>query len=260
MSQKLIRLLERYKKQHRKCLSLFVTAGFPERDATVDIICQAADEGVDFIELGVPFSDPVADGPVIQRASQRALTNGIGLQDVLEMVKDIRRNTEIPIILMGYLNPFHVMGMEAFLTRAKTAGVDGLIIPDWPLEESLSCQAQLQAADLDLIHLIAPNTPPARIHTIDSVTSAFIYCVAYTGVTGQDNRPTPETIQFFDNLNRTLTHPWLIGFGIKDRQDFQLYTQYSDGVIIGSAFIRLLEQTAPDTRKSAIRTFIRNLR
>lgn len=260
MIQKLIRLLERYKQQHRKCLSLFVTAGFPERDATVDIICQAADEGVDFIELGVPFSDPVADGPVIQRASQRALANGIGLQDVLEMVTDIRRSTEIPIILMGYLNPFHVMGMDAFFTRAKTAGVDGLIIPDWPLEESQSCQAQLQAADLDLIHLIAPNTPPARIREINRISSAFIYCVAYTGVTGQDNHPTPETIKFFDFLNCTLTHPWIIGFGVKTRQDFRLYTQYSDGVIIGSAFIALLEQTPLHSRKSAVRAFIRGLR
>lgn len=260
MSQKLNRLLQAYKTQNRKCLSLFVTAGFPEREATVPLIRQLAEEGVDFIELGVPFSDPVADGPVIQKASYRALNNGIGLPAVLDMVAEVRQSTQIPIILMGYLNPIHVLGIDSFITQANSAGVDGLIVPDWPAEESQSYRAQLQAADLDLIHLIAPNTPPARIREINRISSAFIYCVAYTGVTGQDNHPTPETIKFFDFLNRTLTHPWIIGFGIKTRQDFQLYTQYSDGVIIGSAFIALLEQTPPHARQSAVRAFIRGLR
>ncbi|MDO9548689.1 MAG: tryptophan synthase subunit alpha [Candidatus Marinimicrobia bacterium] len=260
MSKIFNQILTSKKQQNEKYLSIFLTAGFPEKDDTVDIILQLAENGVDFIELGIPFSDPIADGPVIQKASDKALTNGIRLKDVLNIVKKVRESSDIPVILMGYLNPIHTMGIEMFLNNAKEAGVDGLIIPDWPYEESHLYLEQMQRADIDLIHLIAPNTPKTRIREIDTISTSFIYCVAYTGVTGQDNRPTRRTTEFFKYLNQTLKHPWIIGFGVNNHRDFQLYTQYSDGVIIGSAFIQLLETTPASARIAAIRSFIRGVK
>jgi len=260
MSTKLNRLLQRKKEHNEKYLSIFVTAGFPEKDDTVDIILNLAENGVDFIELGIPFSDPIADGPVIQKASDRALHNGVTLEHVLDIVKKVRQSAEIPILLMGYMNPVFRMGIDRFIQQANEAGVDGLILPDFPLEESQAYQPALQQADLDLIHLIAPNTPRERIRQIDQTSTSFIYCVAYTGVTGQDNKPTRSTIEFFEHLNQTLRHPWIIGFGVKTHRDFLTYTQYSDGVIIGSAFIDLLEKTPVSARSLAIRSFIASIR
>jgi tryptophan synthase alpha chain len=257
MSKRLNQLLQNKKANNEKYLSIFLTAGFPEKDDTVDIILELAESGVDFIELGIPFSDPIADGPIIQRASDRALKNGITLDFVLNIVENVRKLSAIPILLMGYLNPVFQRGFESFISASQEARVDGLILPDFPIEESRAYLPALHQADLDLIHLIAPNTPKERIRQINEISTSFIYCVAYTGVTGQDNKPTAKTINFFQALNQTLSHPWIIGFGVKNRQDFQRYTQYSDGVIIGSAFIRLLEKTAVQSRSAAIRSFIR---
>ncbi len=259
MSTRLNQILQSKKQKQEKCLSIFLTAGFPEKNSTPEIILTLAESGVDFIELGIPFSDPIADGPVIQKASDKALANGIGLKQVLDIVAEVRKFSEIPIILMGYLNPIYQMGLAKFMQSAHNVGVDGLILPDWPMEESRRYQNELSKADLDLIHLIAPNTPTERIRQIDEISTAFIYCVAYTGVTGQDNRPTPETIAFFNHLKQTLRHPWLIGFGVKNHADFQAYTRYADGVIIGSAFINLLENTPENNRRAACRSFVRNI-
>ena len=260
MSQQLNQLLQNKKANNEKYLSIFLTAGFPEKDVTVDIILTLEKCGVDFIELGIPFSDPIADGPVIQKASDRALQNGVTLEYVLEIVKEVRRLSNIPILLMGYMNPVYYRGFERFITEASNAGVDGLILPDFPIEESRVYLPQLQQASLDLIHLIAPNTSKERICQIDTISTSFIYCVAYTGVTGQDNRPTEKTIAFFNELNQTLSHPWIIGFGVKNHDDFLTYTKFSDGVIIGSAFIKLLEKTPGSQRHSAIASFIKKIR
>lgn len=260
MSQRLQQILNTKKQNGEKLLSIFLTAGFPKQTDTVDTIILLADSGVDFIELGIPFSDPTADGPVIQRSSYQALKNGMSLPQVLDMVTEARKSTDIPIILMGYLNPVYQMGTDKFIERTAQVGADGLIIPDWPYEESQPYLEKLNAADIDLIHLIAPNTPMSRIKQIDDISTAFLYCVAYTGVTGQDSRPTPETCRFFDNLNRNLRHPWMIGFGVKNHEQFQLYTQYADGVIIGSAFLQLLEKTPINERKTAVADFVRRIR
>ncbi|HQH55271.1 MAG TPA: tryptophan synthase subunit alpha [Candidatus Marinimicrobia bacterium] len=259
MSTRLNQILKSKKEKQEKCLSIFLTAGFPEKNCTPEIILTLAASGVDFIELGIPFSDPIADGPVIQKASDKALVNGVDLEQVLDIVATVRKFSDIPIILMGYLNPIYQMGLAKFIKSARNVGVDGLILPDWPMEESRRYQDELSKANLDLIHLIAPNTPTERIRQIDEISTAFIYCVAYTGVTGQDNRPTPETIAFFNHLKQTLRHPWLIGFGVKSHEDFQTYTHYADGVIIGSAFINLLENTPENNRLAACRTFVRNI-
>jgi len=260
MSKKLNQIIQSKKQRNEKYLSIFLTAGYPQKNDTVDIILNLAENGIDFIELGMPFSDPIADGPVIQKASDKALANGITLDYVLRIVKQVRKSCVIPIILMGYANPVFHRGFESFFHEAKDAGVDGLILPDWPHEESQIYLDKLQKADLDLIHLIAPNTPRKRIRQIDAISTSFIYCVAYTGVTGQDNKPTPATIEFFQYLNHTLTHPWIIGFGVKNHRDFETYTRYADGVIIGSAFIKLLEEAPKEQRAAKIAAFIKSIR
>ncbi len=260
MSRKLNTLIEQKSKKGEKLLSVFITAGFPEKSDTVDIILALDRTDVDFIELGVPFSDPIADGPIIQGASQRALDNGVTLDDVFDYVKKVRKHSEIPILLMGYLNPVFHFGIEKAMEKSKQVGADGWIIPDWSLEESFNFLPKLSKYDIDLIHLIAPNTSLERIQRIDQLSTSFIYCVAYTGVTGKDNRPTPQTLSFFKEIRQLLQHPLMIGFGIKNHQDYLTYTAFSEGVIIGSAFIKMIETTPRKNFSTEIQKFIRNIR
>ncbi len=197
MSKKLSDLIQEKKNKGEKLLSIFITAGFPEMEDTSDIILSLDQAGVDFIELGVPFSDPIADGPVIQKASDKAIMNGVNLQYIFKTIAEIRKVSQIPIILMGYLNPINKMGLDRFITQASLSSVDALIIPDWELDENQKYRDNLRKNDLDIIHLIAPNTPPERIRIIDDVSTSFIYCVVYTGVTGQHNKLTDKTDKFF---------------------------------------------------------------
>jgi tryptophan synthase alpha chain len=260
MSKRLTDLIQEKKNRDEKLLSIFITAGFPEKEDTTDIILSLDQAGVDFIELGIPFSDPIADGPVIQRASDRAIHNGVNIEYIFRIIEEIRKVSQIPIILMGYLNPINKTGLDHFITEASSYSVDGLIIPDWELNENQKHREILDKNDLDIIHLIAPNTPTERIKLINEVSSSFIYCVAYTGVTGQDNKPTKRTDVFLQNIRQELNHPLMIGFGIKNHDDYVTYTKYADGVIIGSAFIQLLESTDTIIRKNVIRRFIKDIR
>jgi len=260
MSKRLNDLIRYKSGESEKLLSIFVTAGFPEIDSTIETILALDEAGVDFIELGVPFSDPIADGPVIQKASDRAIQNGVNLDYIFHLMKEIRQSSQIPIILMGYLNPINKMGIDTFIEKASESSVDGLIIPDWAIEENQNHRDRLIEHDLDIIHLIAPNTPKNRIQLIDRVSTSFIYCVAYTGVTGQDNKPTEKTSDFLNTIREKLNHPLIIGFGIKNRDDYLTYTKYADGVIIGSAFIQVLETTKREERKETILNFIKRIR
>lgn len=260
MSQRLNQFITQKLARNEKLLSVFITAGFPEFDATAEIIITLADCGVDFIELGIPFSDPIADGPVIQEASDRAIHNGMNLAGALDTVSNVRLKSNIPILLMGYLNPIYHFGIEPFIRQAKAAGADGLIIPDWPLEENRDYHPLLTVNDLDLIHLIAPNTPDDRLRLIDEASTSFIYCVAYTGVTGQATSLSSKDLAFFKSLKSKITHPLLIGFGVKNRQDFLTYTQFVDGVIIGSAFIKMLAAAEKERRKDSIIQFVRSIK
>jgi tryptophan synthase alpha chain len=260
MSQNLRNRIAQKKQNNEKLLSVFITAGFPEADATEEIILTLDQCGVDFIELGIPFSDPVADGPVIQEASDIAIQNGIALPQILEMVRSVRKKTSIPLLLMGYLNPIYRMGINSFLHQAASCGVDGLIIPDWPIEESAIYSDLLRRKKLDLIYLIAPNTPPERLKLIDEASAAFIYCVAYTGVTGQESRDDPETIEFLSGLKKKIKRPVMIGFGVKNHADYARYTGLADGVIVGSAFIRMLHNTGRSDRRNKIKNFIDEIR
>ena len=260
MSQRLNNLLADKDKAGEKVLSIYVTAGFPEKNATLDIIFTLIENGVDFIELGMPFSDPIADGPVIQAASQKALNNGITLNEIFDIVKTVREKSDIPILLMGYTNPVFRYGLDAFIQKAATVKVDGFILPDWPLEENIDYINQLKKSDLDLIHLIAPNTPKDRIAQFDEKSTSFIYCVAYTGVTGLNSRITDETKSFLNHLKSNLKHPFIVGFGVKTQEDFKNYTQYANGVIVGTRFIQLLENTHREQRRDAIIDFVKSLK
>ena len=260
MSQRLNNLIAEKNAAGEKLLSIYVTAGFPEKDATTDIILTLAESGVDFIELGMPFSDPIADGPVIQAASQKALDNGITMNEIFDVVKKVRQKSDIPILLMGYINPMMRYGLDVFIQKAAEVKVDGFILPDWPLEESIEYIDQLKKNDLDLIHLIAPNTPKDRIAEFDEKSTSFIYCVAYTGVTGLHSQITDETKAFLNYLKSNLKHPFIVGFGVKTHEDFKNYTQYANGVIVGTRFIQLLEDTSIDQRRGGIIAFIKSLR
>lgn len=260
MSQRLNNLLADKEKAGEKVLSIYVTAGFPEKDATNDIILTLIESGVDFIELGMPFSDPIADGPVIQAASQKALDNGITTNKIFNIIRNLRQKSDIPILLMGYTNPVFRYGWDTFIQKAAEVKVDGFILPDWPLEESIEYIEQLEKNDLDLIHLIAPNTPKNRIAQFDEKSTSFIYCVAYTGVTGLKSQITDETKAFLSHLKTNLKHPFIVGFGVKTNEDFKIYTQYADGVIVGTRFIQLLENTPREQRQDAIIDFVKSLR
>jgi len=244
----------------QKLFSIFVTAGFPKTEATVDIVLSLDKAGVDFIELGVPFSDPIADGPVIQQASARALANGISLGKIFSVAADIRQHSQIPLILMGYLNPFLQLGLEESVRLSHECGVDGWIIPDWTLNESRKMAPLLAQNDLELIQLIAPNTPAHRIREIDRESHAFVYCTAYTGVTGKDNRPTAETRQFFQSLKKLVRHPVVIGFGIKSHSHVRTYGELADGVVIGSDFLRFISDVSSAKLEQKIGDYVHLLR
>jgi tryptophan synthase alpha chain len=229
--------LTQLREQNEKALVLFLTAGYPKLDSTVPLVLELAHAGADIIELGMPFSDPLADGPIIQTSSQQAIKNGITLDHILNQVKRIREHTNIPLVLMGYLNPILHYGEEKFFADAKKAGVDGIILPEVPLEESerfLSINRKYNLAD---ILFIGPATSDKRIQKIDKATTGFLYCVSTTGVTGRTN--VGDIKSYVKRVKRnSKNNPVLVGFGIKTPIDAQRIAQQADGVIVGSALIQ----------------------
>jgi tryptophan synthase alpha chain len=259
MNKALNALISEKKTADDKMVSIYITAGYPHLHDTARIILELDKAGVDFVELGIPFSDPIADGPVIQSASQTALKNGFRMSHTFEILKDVRQTSSIPILLMTYLNPVYRYGIETFMQQASLWGANGLIIPDLPLEESEIFSPYLTEYNLDLIHLLPPNASHERIHAIDHATTSFIYTVAYTGVTGGESRHDAGTLHFLETLKNTLSHPFLVGFGIRSRDDVLFYTRYADGVIIGTAFIKQLENTPSDQLAEQVQVFVRDL-
>ncbi len=224
-----------------KALVCFITAGFPTLKATVPLVLEIEKGGADIIELGMPFSDPLADGPVIQASSQQAIKNGITLDHILKYVREIRKCSDIPLILMGYLNPILHYGEERFFADAAKAGVDGVILPEVPLEESdrfLSLTRKYHLAD---ILLVSPATPSRRIQNIDDVSSGFLYCVSTTGVTGRSHIGDIE-LYVKRVKHNAKNNSVLVGFGIKTPADAHRIAQYADGVIVGSALIQKIVQ------------------
>ncbi len=253
------------KAQGRKALIPYVTAGDPFADATPQIMQALADGGADIIELGVPFSDPMADGPVIQKASERALARGIGTAEVLAMVRAFRRgNTTTPVVLMGYANPVErydqVRGDGAFVRDAAEAGVDGLLVVDYPPEECEAFAAQLKAAGLDLIFLLAPTSTDERMATVGRIAGGYVYYVSLKGVTGAGHLDTAAVAQMVPRIRRHVSVPVGVGFGIRDADTARAVAAVADAVVIGSRLIQILENETRDNAALAARGFMAEIR
>lgn len=232
--------IEKINENNQKALSIYLTAGYPNVDSFVDLVCKVYDAGADLIELGIPFSDPLADGPVIQKSSEAALSNGVSLISVLEMTSKIKERVDKPLILMGYANPIMHYGIEKFISDAKNAKVDGLIIPDIPLEEYEDFFTN-RFKDFEIALLTTPTSSKERIKKIDELSSGFVYCVSVTGTTGVRNNFGDEVKH---NLERTYkiisNNKMMLGFGISSPENIKEYRDYTDGFIVGSAVIKSL--------------------
>ena len=227
----------------KNILSIFYTAGFPKLGDTVAIAKELQKAGADIIEIGIPFSDPVADGPTIQESNKVALDNGMNVALLLDQVREIRKDVTIPIILMGYLNPVMQYGIEKFCQDASAAGVDGLILPDMPMDVYDEEYKEIfESHGLSNTFLISPTTSEDRIRRIDAVTNGFIYAVSASSTTGAKGGFAKEQIAYFERLKAMkLNNPFLIGFGISDNNTFTIASSYGSGAIVGSAFINLLK-------------------
>ena len=253
------------KAQGRKALIPYVTAGDPFVDATPQIMQALADGGADIIELGVPFSDPMADGPVIQKASERALARGIGATQVLDMVRAFRKgNDSTPVVLMGYANPVERYdqrhGDGSFITDAKAAGVDGLLVVDYPPEECEAFAARLKAVDMDLIFLLAPTSTVQRMKDVGRIASGYVYYVSLKGVTGAGNLDTGAVAEMLPRIRQHVSVPVGVGFGIRDAATAKAVGAVADAVVIGSRLIQILESETRDNAPAAARAFMAEIR
>lgn len=227
-----------------KGLITFITAGDPDLDTTAKLVMSLEEAGADIIELGIPYSDPLADGPVIQQASLRALTNGVTLRKVMELVRELRTQTQVPLILMTYYNPILQYGLESFVSDAAKAGVDGLIVPDLPMEETGELGGLMRQHRLCLIPLIAPTSGRERIADIVADAAGFVYCVSLTGVTGIRDT-VPEHLQEFMSIAGTCTDlPLAVGFGISNPAQAATVAGSCDAVIVGSALVKTINDHA----------------
>jgi len=245
-------------KEDKKLLSIYFTAGYPSLNDTVNIIQDLEANGVDMIEIGLPFSDPLADGPTIQNSSTAALKKGMTTKLLFEQLKDIRKTVSIPLIIMGYFNPVLQYGVEAFCKKCQEIGVDGLILPDLPLavyEDEY--KAIFDKYDLKFIFLITPQTSDDRIQQIDAASDAFIYMVSSASVTGSKSGFGDEQTDYFKRINDlSLSNPQIIGFGINNNETFKQATKFAKGAIIGSAFIKNLTENGV----SSISKFINEIK
>ena len=245
----------------RKALIPYITCGHPAREATVPVLHAMVAAGADLLELGVPFSDPMADGPVIQRANEAALALGVGLADVLETVRAFRQSdATTPVVLMGYANPIERMGAEAFLARAKAAGVDGVLVVDYPPEESDAFAHAARAAGLASIYLLAPTSPDARIAQVAPLASGYVYYVSLKGITGAGHIDTGEVRARVARLKALLPLPVGVGFGIRDGATARAVADAADAVIIGSRMIQILEDGEPAGAAERAGRFVASIR
>lgn len=239
------RLEKTFQQSSGKILNVYCTAGYPQLHSTLEVMKALQDHGAAIIELGMPYSDPLADGPVIQQSGAVALANGMTIAALFEQLKDFRNTIQVPVVLMGYMNPVLQYGFEKFCAAAAEAGIDGLILPDLPeFEFENSYAAIIKKYGLDFIFLVTPETSEARIKKLDSLSSGFLYAVSSSSTTGGQS----HTAGLEDYLNRlkkmSLKNPVLVGFGIKDKASFDTVCQLADGGIIGSAYIKALENNA----------------
>ncbi|MFO7570204.1 MAG: tryptophan synthase subunit alpha [Smithellaceae bacterium] len=239
------RISEKFKalrEKNEKALIVYLTAGDPSLTVTKELIFTLEKSGVDILEIGVPFSDPTADGPVIQAASQRALKTGATLQGVLDLVGDVRRTSQTPILLFGYYNPIFSYGVEKFARAARKAGVDGVLVVDLPPEEAPELRAHTDAAGLDFISLIAPTTGKDRLKTIARSATGFIYYISITGVTGTAVPKTEDIARDIAKIRKHTRMPIAVGFGISNATQAKAIGALADGVVIGSALVKLIDE------------------
>ncbi len=249
--------------KQRTALIPYITAGDPEPEATVQLMHGLVEAGADIIELGVPFSDPMADGPVIQAACERALKHGVSLSNVLEMVAEFRTtNSNTPVVLMGYLNPIEIMGYEAFAERAVTAGVDGVLMVDIPPEEATDVVALLHGHEIDTIFLAAPTTSPKRLDLIASVSSGFLYYVSIKGVTGAASLDVGALTEKLTLIKQHTKLPVGVGFGISTAEDAGEVAKVADAVVVGSALVKFIAEDPTDIKsiKSSMQELLSSMR
>jgi tryptophan synthase alpha chain len=244
--------------EDKKLLSIYFTAGYPKINDTVSIIQELEKNGVDIIEIGLPFSDPLADGPTIQESSTQAIENGMTTSLLFEQLKDIRKTVKIPLIIMGYFNPMMQFGMEKFCQKCAEVGIDGLIIPDLPLYVyETEYKSLFEKYGLKNVFLVTPQTSNERITQIDAVSDSFIYMVSSAAVTGSQSGFGNEQMDYFKRISDlNLKNPQIVGFGIKDHETFSQATKHQKGAIIGSAFIKFLSNNPMNT----IEKFINSLK
>ena len=252
---------ERLARERKKALIPYVTAGDPNPAVTVPLMHALARAGADVIELGVPFSDPMADGPVIQRSGERALKHHVGLAQVIGFVAEFRRsNAETPVVLMGYANPIEAMGIKAFAEAAARAGVDGVLVVDYPPEESKDLAGMLRARGLDMIFLLAPTSTEARIEQVARLASGYVYYVSLRGVTGAKHLDLDDVAAKLPAIRNKTRLPIGVGFGIRDGETARAVARVADAVVIGSRIIQEMEQATPETCVEKGAAFLREIR
>lgn len=258
ISQKFVDL----KKVGRKALIPYITPEFPVRGATVPVLHAVANAGADLIELGIPFSDPIADGTTIQHSSHVALENGVTVAGVLSAVKEFRRTSEVPIVLMGYVNPILRFGLQAFASHAQEAGVDGLIVPDLPPEEAGELMRCSKEKGLSNVFMMALTTGDERMRIIDEASTDFSYCVSLTGVTGARSSLANGTLdEFLVRVRKVAKKPFVVGFGLSTREHVERIWRGADGAVVGSALINSMASAqSPDAAATAAGSFVTSLR
>lgn len=237
------RLSELFKNQNKRILNVYCTAGFPQLNSTLHVMESLQSNGANIIELGMPYSDPLADGEVIQSSGNVALANGMTIDTLFDQLANMRNAIHIPVVLMGYMNPILQYGFEAFCKKAKDVGVDGLILPDLPLFEYENIYGKtIQDNGLDFVFLVTPETPEERLRKLDALSTGFLYAVSSSATTGKDKDFSKVTLYLQKLQSMQLKNPVLVGFGIKDKETFNAVCDYSNGAIIGSAYINALSQ------------------
>ena len=252
---------EALRQAKRKALIPYITAGDPTPALTVPLMRALVESGADILELGVPFSDPMADGPVVQRSGERALRQGVGLRDVLGLVRDFRHhNSQTPVVLMGYANPIEAMGVAQFVREAKAAGVDGVIVVDYPPEECVEFAKLAQQAGIDPIFLLAPTSTDRRIQEVGRVGSGFLYYVSLRGVTGAGHIDLADVAAHLPKIRAATRLPIGVGFGIRDADSARRVAQSADAVVIGSRIIQEIEAAGPELAIARVKALLQPIR
>lgn len=238
------RIQSLFKKKHNKVLNVYCTAGYPQLNSTLSVIKALQDNGADIIELGMPYSDPLADGPVIQASGSKALENGMTIEVLFKQLAHFRDEIALPVILMGYMNPVLQYGFEKFCADAGALGIDGLILPDLPeFEFEAEYGAIIKKYGLDFIFLVTPETSEERVRKLDALSSGFLYAVSSSATTGKDKDFTAVEMYLKRLQSMQLKNPVLVGFGVKDKETFESVCKYASGAIIGTAYIKMLDET-----------------